>query len=174
MNVTDAICRDVIDTGIGFINFQKVELEHLRGETVFLRIDQLAGLGCCCFCSIQFIIPERMLQQPEVIEGFLRATQRGAALTRERPEEAWELLCQANPQLRTPMYRTIFTRSLPFFSGNLLNVERDWKKVESYTRRLKVIDKDFDIAQCYTNRFLPAAPYSDLKPVGCPLETEAS
>ena len=57
MNVTDAICRGIIDTGIGFINFQHVELEHLRGETVFLRIDQLAGLGCCCFCSIQFIIP---------------------------------------------------------------------------------------------------------------------
>lgn len=35
MNVTDAIYRDIIDTGIGFINFQKVELEHLCGETVF-------------------------------------------------------------------------------------------------------------------------------------------
>src|ERR1700733_4126869 len=41
MNVTDAICRNVIDTGIGFINFQQVELEYLRGETVFLRIDEL-------------------------------------------------------------------------------------------------------------------------------------
>src|ERR1700733_9439969 len=44
MNVTDAICRNIIDTGIGFINFQKVELEHLYDEVIFLRLDQLAGL----------------------------------------------------------------------------------------------------------------------------------
>jgi ABC-type nitrate/sulfonate/bicarbonate transport system substrate-binding protein len=171
MNVTDAICRDVIDTGIGFINFQQVELEHLRGETVFLRIDQLAGLGCCCFCSIQFIVPERTLQQPELIQRFLRATQRGAAFTTEHPEEAYELLCQAKPQLRTPMYQNIFMRTLPFFSRTLLNVDRDWDKVGRYTKHLNIVDETFDISQCYTNRFLPETPYSDLKPIACCLES---
>ena len=176
MNVTDAICRGVIDTGIGFINFQHVELEHLcdeggKGdETVFLRIDQLAGLGCCCFCSIQFIVPERTLQQPELIQAFLRATQRGAAFTTEHPEEAYELICQAKPQLRTPLYQTIFMRTLPFFSRNLLNVDRDWHKVGRYTNHLNIIDENFDISQCYTNRFLPETPYSDLKPIACCLE----
>lgn len=167
MNVTDAICRDIVDTGIGFINFQKVELEHLQGETVFLRIDQLAGLGCCCFCSIQFIVPERTIQQPKLIQGFLRATQRGAAFTTERPEEAYELLCQIKPQLRTPMYQNIFMHTLPFFSRTLLNVDRDWNKVGRYTKHLNIIDKNFDISQCYTNQFLPETPYSDIKPIAC-------
>jgi ABC-type nitrate/sulfonate/bicarbonate transport system substrate-binding protein len=167
MNVTDAICRDIIDTGIGFINFQQVELEHLRGETVFLRIDQLAGLGCCCFCSVQFIVPERTLQQPELVQGFLRATQRGAALTTEQPEQAYELICQAKPQLRTPLYHTIFTRSLPFFSRNLLNVERDWQKVGRYTQHLGIVDEQFDLTRCYTNQYLPETPYSDIKPIAC-------
>jgi ABC-type nitrate/sulfonate/bicarbonate transport system substrate-binding protein len=170
MNVVDAICRDVIDTGIGFINFQQVELEHLRGETVFLRIDQLAGLGCCCFCSIQFIVPERTLQSPELIQGFLNATQRGAAFTTEHPEAAYELLCEAKPHLRTPMYKTIFMRTLPFFSRSLLNVDRDWNKVGRYTRHLNIIDEAFDITQCYTNRFISETPYSDLKPIACCLE----
>lgn len=171
MNVTDAICRNVIDTGIGFINFQQVELEYHRGETVFLRIDQLAGLGCCCFCSVQFIVPERTLQQAGLIQGFLRATQRGAAFTTEHPEEAYELICQAKPQLRTPLYQTIFMRTLPFFSRNLLNVERDWHKVARYTKHLNIVDEHFDISQCYTNRFLPEMPYSDLKPIACCLES---
>lgn len=171
MNVTDAICRDVIDTGIGFINFQKVELEHLRGETVFLRIDQLAGLGCCCFCSIQFIVPEYMLQKPELIQGFLRATQRGAAFTTEHPKEAYELICQAKPQLRTPLYQTIFMHTLPFFSRNLMNIEGDWHKVGAYAKHLNIIDEQFDIFQCYTNQFLPKKPYSDLKPIACCLES---
>lgn len=165
MNVTDAIRRDVIDTGIGFINFQKVELEQLCGPTVFLRIDQLAGLGCCCFCSIQFIVPERMLQQPNLLKAFLRATQRGAAFTTERPEEAYELLVQAKPQLRTALYQTIFTRTLPFFSRNLLNVERDWDKVGRYAKHLSIIDERFDIRDCYTNDHVPTTPYSDIEPI---------
>ncbi len=167
MNVTDAICRDLIDTGIGFINFQRVELEHLRGETVFLRLDQLAGLGCCCFCSIQFIVPERILAQPELVKSFLNATQRGAAFTTEYPDEAYERLCQAKPQLRTPMYHTIFMRTLPFFSRTLLNVERDWNKVARFGRHLGVINESFDVSTCYTNNLLPKMPHSDLQPIAC-------
>ncbi|KTD06207.1 thiamine biosynthesis protein NMT-1 [Legionella gratiana] len=167
MNVTDAICRDLIDAGIGFINFQRVELEHLRGETVFLRLDQLAGLGCCCFCSIQFIVPERMLAQPDVMKGFLKATQRGAAFTTENPDEAYELLCRAKPPLRTPMYHTIFIRSLPFFSRTLLNVERDWNKVSRFGKHLRIIDESFDVPACYTNELLPKVPHSDLEPIAC-------
>lgn len=167
MNVTDAICRDLIDTGIGFINFQRVELEHLRGETVFLRLDQLAGLGCCCFCSIQFIVPERMLANPDLIKGFLNATQRGAAFTTENPDEAYELLCRAKPQLRTPMYHTIFIRSLPFFSRTLLNVERDWNKVGRFGKHLGIIDESFGVQACYTNEFLPKVPHSDLEAIAC-------
>jgi ABC-type nitrate/sulfonate/bicarbonate transport system substrate-binding protein len=167
MNVTDAICRDLIDTGIGFINFQRVELEYLRGETVFLRLDQLAGLGCCCFCSIQFIVPERMLAKPELLKGFLNATQRGAAFTRENPDAAYELLCQAKPQLRTPMHHTIFIRSLPFFSGTLLNVARDWNKVGSFGKHLGIIDESFAVENCYTNELLPKMPHSDLEAIAC-------
>lgn len=167
MNLTDAICRNVIDAGIGFINFQKVELEHLRGETFFLRLDQLAGLGCCCFCSIQFIVPERILAQPELIAGFLNATQRGAAFTTEFPDDAYEVLCQQKPQLRTSMYQNIFFRTLPFFSRTLLNVERDWNKVAGYSRHLGIIDDSFVMGACYTNELLPKMPHSELKPIAC-------
>lgn len=167
MNVTDAICRGVIDTGIGFLNFQKVELEHLKGETVFLRIDQLAGLGCCCFCSVQFIVPEHTLNNPSLIQRFLTATQRGAAFTTEHPEDAYELLCQAKPQLRSPMYHQIFMRTLPFFSRTLFNVDRDWNKVGRYARHLGIIDEHFNVSACYTNQFLPETPHADLQPIAC-------
>ena len=167
MNVSDAICRDIIDTGIGFVNFQRVELEALRGETVFLRIDQLAGLGCCCFCSVQFIVPEHMLKNPELLTGFLKATQRGMAFTTENPDEAFELLCQSKPQLRTELQRTIFTRTLPFFSRNLMNVERDWNKVTRYGKHLGIIDDSFASHLCYSNQFLPEAPHSDIEAIAC-------
>ncbi|STX40467.1 thiamine biosynthesis protein NMT-1 [Legionella donaldsonii] len=171
MNLTDAICRNKIDVGIGFINFQRVELDYLCGETIFLRLDQLAGLGCCCFCSIQLIVPDTTRQQPELIKGFLRATQRGAAYTTEYPDEAFELLCEQQPQLRQEMYQRVFIRTLPFFSRTLLNVSRDWKKVRDYSEHLQIIDKAFDIRHCYSNEFLPANPYSELDPIACCIES---
>ena len=139
MNISDAILRGVVDTGIGFINYQQIESEMLsQEETVLLRLDQLAGLGCCCFCSIQFIAHQDVLDnQPEMLSQFMEATQRGAAFTVEHPEEAFELLCQTLPQLRNPMHQKIFTHTLPFFSRNLKNVPADWHKVGQYTQHLR-------------------------------------
>lgn len=172
MNVSDAICRGLIDTGIGFINFQQVELEALSGqETILLRLDQLAGLGCCCFCSIQYIVPESTLENPELVRGFLSAISRGVAFTTEHPEEAFELLGQAKPQLRTDMYRKIFIRTLPFFSRTAVNVERDWNKVGRYAQHLGVVGQNYDVKECYSNAFLPQVPYSDLKALGCCLKS---
>lgn len=165
MNVADAIDRGVIDAGIGFVNFQKVELEFSNHEVNFLRLDQLAGLGCCCFCSIQYIVSDKMLKHPEVTQAFLKATQRGAAFTTEQPDQAFDILCQVKPQLRNDLYRTIFIRTLPFFSRSMINVERDWEKVNRYLQHLKIVNEGFDITTCYTNAFLPATPYSDLEPI---------
>lgn len=62
MNVSKAIIEGTIDAGIGLENVQMVELaEWLAGqgrsrdEVQMLRIDELAELGCCCFCSILYI-----------------------------------------------------------------------------------------------------------------------
>ena len=75
MNVTDAIIRGDVDTGIGFTNFQRIELEELTGEPVgMLRIDELDGLGCCCFCSIQFVASDEYYgKNIPKIKGFMRA-----------------------------------------------------------------------------------------------------
>jgi ABC-type nitrate/sulfonate/bicarbonate transport system substrate-binding protein len=168
MNVTDAILRGKIDAGIGFINFQKVELEHLGGEANLLRIDQLAGLGCCCFCSIQFIACEEFVKaHPEVVKGFLLAIQRGAAFTVEEPEKAFDILCDAKPALRTEMHKAIFLRTLPFFSRNLLNIDRDWNKVYRYSNHLGILPESFELEKVYTNQYLPESPFSDLKPIAC-------
>lgn len=168
MNLTDAIMRGIVDTGIGFINFQKVELEYLAGESIILRLDQLAGLGCCCFCSIQLITTESFMHNHfEVINGFMQATQRGLALTLEDPEQALKYLFDAKPALKNDMNRTIFYRTLPFFSRTLMNVERDWNKVFKYTRHLGIISEDFALEDSYTNDHVPMAPHSDLQPIAC-------
>ncbi|KAJ0406926.1 hypothetical protein P43SY_001777 [Pythium insidiosum] len=158
MNVVDAIMRGDIDTGIGFTNFQRIELEKLSGEKAgMLRIDELDGLGCCCFCSVMFVASDKFFSEnKDLVAGFLRATRRGMDITIEYPEEAWEEMCRMNPRLRNDLYKTIFDRTLPYFSRTLLNVERDWEKVGKFCKYLNVLDKEVDQHSVYTNEFVPA------------------
>lgn len=58
MQIADKILDGSIDAGIGLENVQTVELEEwckVNSRSVddvkMLRIDELAALGCCCFCS---------------------------------------------------------------------------------------------------------------------------
>lgn len=62
MNISKAIIEGTIDAGIGLENVQMVELEEWlagqgkpRDDVQMLRIDELAELGCCCFCSVLYI-----------------------------------------------------------------------------------------------------------------------
>ena len=177
MNVTDAILTGKVDAGMGIGCFQKVELEHMSGqEAGILRVDELAGLGCCCFCSILFLVHESfMIANPDTVQGFMRATQRGMDWTLSNPEKAWELLCDKIPSLRTELYNKIYVSCLPYFSRDLVNVDRDWEKVGLYARQLGITDDSFDSLSCYTNDYLPERPYASYQPLdGCYIADQMS
>jgi len=166
MNVANAISKGSIDAGIGIGCFQKIELEFNHDEVGMLRIDELAGIGCCCFCSIMFIAHEQMLEkQSSLLKKFMKATQRGLSYTLENPYKAYEVFCQEYPHLDTPLYKKIFISCLPFFSRTLLNTERDWKKVGLYAEKLQIVPRNYDSNQCYTNEFVPETPYAACKPI---------
>ena len=128
MNVTAAILRGDIDTGVGFTvrarasnpasvasrrsrrhgvsrpaalvllltprpasppqNFQRIELEELSAEDAgMLRIDELNDLGCCCFCSVQYVANGDYFEKnPEKITGFMKAMRRATDFTIEHPD----------------------------------------------------------------------------------------
>ncbi|KAL1925369.1 uncharacterized protein VTP21DRAFT_252 [Calcarisporiella thermophila] len=160
MNVTDAIKRGVIDAGVGLENVQQVELEAWceeqgkpRDEVRMLRIDELAHLGCCCFCSILYIVNENYLaQNRDNVAKFVRAVAKATEYLLAQPQKAYNQYCEVKPDLASPLNRRIFERSLPYFSKNLENVERDWNKVTNYCKRLGLIDNSFQ--QNYTNEFV--------------------
>jgi ABC-type nitrate/sulfonate/bicarbonate transport system substrate-binding protein len=168
MNVTAAIMRGEIDTGVGFTNFQRLELEHLTGKpAAMLRIDELNNLGCCCFCSVMYVANGQFYKEnPDVIAAFSRAVRRATDMTTEFPDDAWKIMLRANPRLDTPLYTQIFQRSLPYFSRELLNVDRDWNKVGQFCKHLGVLETEFNVTDVsLTSTFPPwASPPSLLSP----------
>ncbi|KAG0231215.1 glycylpeptide N-tetradecanoyltransferase [Actinomortierella wolfii] len=160
MNVTGAIIRGEIDAGIGLENVQMVELEEWsvqqgrpRDDVRMLRIDELADLGCCCFCSILFIGNETFISNnPEKVTAFMRAVKRGADYMFAQPAAAYEHFVEMKPHMNSEVNRKIFQRSFRYMSRDLKNVQRDWNKVTNYCKRLDIVDDSF--VQNQTNEFL--------------------
>ncbi|KAF9289040.1 glycylpeptide N-tetradecanoyltransferase [Mortierella antarctica] len=176
MNVTGAIIRGEIDAGIGLENVQMVELEEWsvqqgrsRDDVQMLRIDELADLGCCCFCSILFIGNEAFIaNNPEKVSAFMRAVKRGADYMFPQPAAAYELFVEMKPHMNSEVNRKIFQRSFRYMSHDLKNVQRDWDKVTKYCKRLDIVDDSF--VQNQTNEFLtwtldPERPAGFVNPI---------
>ncbi len=156
MEATSAILSDKVDAAIGLSCFQQIEIEEQGKETQLLRIDRLAHLGCCCFCSILFITHEDFIEKEKALFGdFMAATHLGMEVTRELPSEALAILRKAKSCFDSPLYTKIFSAMLPFFSKSLQNVERDWQKVAFYAKQLGIASQN-DNSLMYTNQFLPA------------------
>lgn len=160
MNVTKAIIEGTIDAGIGLENVQMVELadwlasqNRPRTDVQMLRIDQLAELGCCCFCSILYIANDAFLAaNGERVRKFMNAVKRATEYVLAEPAQAFEEYIAMKPIMGTPVNRQIFERSFAYFSRDLKNVQRDWNKVTNYGKRLGILDADFQAN--YTNEFL--------------------
>jgi pyrimidine precursor biosynthesis enzyme len=160
MNVSRAIIHREIDAGIGLENVQMVELEEwLAGQNrpktdvQMLRIDELAELGCCCFCSVLYIGNESFIaQNPDKVRAFMKAVKKATDFVLASPEDAWKEYEAFKPAMATPLNRKIFERSFAYFSRDLKNVQRDWEKVTKYGKRLGVLEESFE--PNYTNEFL--------------------
>jgi pyrimidine precursor biosynthesis enzyme len=160
MNVSKAIIKGEIDAGIGLENVQMVELEEWlatqgrpKTDVQMLRIDELAELGCCCFCSILYIGNEAFLKEsPNKVRAFMKAVKKATDFVLSDPAKAWEEYVDFKPVMGTELNKKIFERSFAYLSKDLRNVERDWQKVTKYGKRLGVLDESFK--PNYTNEYL--------------------
>ncbi|KAF8740234.1 NMT1/THI5 like, partial [Rhizoctonia solani] len=188
MNIARAIKEGTIDAGIGLENVQMCELEEWcktqgrpTSDVKMLRIDELAELGCCCFCSILYIgevvwhvtlFPSCEVQHettgvrprhPPSNEDFLnthkseaaafmRAVKRATDEMFADPKAAWDAFCEFKPIMNTPLNGKIYERSFTYMSRDAANVVRDWTKVTNYSKRLGIVSDDFNPNM--TNEFL--------------------
>ncbi|GAA5943647.1 uncharacterized protein JCM15063_002996 [Sporobolomyces koalae] len=160
MQIADSILNGSIDAGIGLENVQTVELEEwckTQARSVedvkMLRIDELASLGCCCFCSILLIGNDDFIAaNPEKVAAFIRAIKKGSDYLQADPVQAWTEYKSFKKSMRTPLNDKIFERSINYMSKDLVNVERDWNKVTGYCKRLGLIDNSFK--PNFTNEFI--------------------
>lgn len=160
MNVAKYIIEGKIDAGVGIECIQQVELEeYLReqGRPVtdakMLRIDVLAELGCCCFCTILYICNDKFLaENPEKVRKIMKALKKATDFILAEPEKAWAEYSDFKPQMTSALNTKMFSRCFAYLSESLFNVHRDWRKVNGYGKRLEILPADY--VSNYTNEYL--------------------
>lgn len=160
MNVAKYIIEGKIDAGIGIECIQQVELEeYLKKEgrsptdAKMLRIDKLADLGCCCFCTILYICNDEFLQQnPEKVRKIMNALKRATDYMLANPKEAWTEYADFKPYMASELNSKMFLRCFAYFSESLYNVHRDWRKVTAYGKRLEILPAGYQ--SNYSNEYL--------------------
>lgn len=166
MNASQAVLDHSVDAAIGLSCYQQLEVEAVAGHCHFLRIDEAADLGCCCFCSIMLISHVSLIEaDPELLKGFMLALYKGMQFTREDPQSAYEYMIREKPSMGSNLNQQIFHHCLPFFSKQLNNVERDWLKVAHYAKQLKILSESMVPNFAYTNDFLPIHTKSQNDPM---------
>ncbi|CAI4585299.1 ALS_1a_G0032060.mRNA.1.CDS.1 [Saccharomyces cerevisiae] len=164
MNVAKYIIEGKIDAGIGIECMQQVELEEYlakqgrpASDAKMLRIDKLACLGCCCFCT----------KNPEKVRKFLKAIKKATDYVLADPVKAWKEYIDFKPQLNNDLSYKQYQRCYAYFSSSLYNVHRDWKKVTGYGKRLAILPPDY--VSNYTNEYLS---WPEPEEVSDPLEAQ--
>lgn len=160
MNVAKYIIEGKIDAGVGIECIQQVELEEYltaNGRSIddaqMLRIDKLADLGCCCFCSILYIANDKFISENKPkISKFMNAVKRATDYVLADPKQAWAEYSDFKPQMTSTLNFKMFERCFAYLSDSLYNVHRDWKKVTAYGKRLEILPEDYE--PNYTNEYL--------------------
>ncbi|CAN6660371.1 4-amino-5-hydroxymethyl-2-methylpyrimidine phosphate synthase Thi13p [Trichomonascus vanleenenianus] len=173
MNVAKYIIEGKIDAGIGIECIQQVELEEYcreQGRPIsdvqMLRIDELAELGCCCFCTILYICNDKFLaENPDKVKKILVALKKATDYVISNPKQAWADYSDFKPQMATTLNQKMFERCYAYLSDSLYNVHRDWRKVTAYGKRLDILPADYE--PNYSNEYLSwPEPKEDADPIG--------
>ncbi|GMF49607.1 unnamed protein product [[Candida] boidinii] len=160
MNVAKNIIEGNIDAGIGIECVQQVELEeYLRqqgrdvNEAKMLRIDRLAELGCCCFCTVLYIANDDFIRNnKDSVYKFMNAIKKATDFVINNPIQAFEDYCSIKSEMNSDLNYKVYERCFAYLSASCYNVKRDWLKVNNYGKRLLVLPTDF--TPNYTNEFL--------------------
>lgn len=93
-----------------------------KTDVKMLRIDELAQLGCCCFCSILYIANDDFIRaHPDKVRAFMRAVKRAADDLFSQPQQAWEDFEIFKKSMQSGVNARIFERSFAYMSRDCAN-----------------------------------------------------
>ena len=98
---------------------------------------------------------ETIAQHPDLVERLVRASLRGLRDTIEKPEEAFEICKRYVPEM-TEAQLAVLKETIPFWQSEPLGYSDPdaWDASQQFMLDVGLIDKETDIGEMFTNRFI--------------------
>jgi NitT/TauT family transport system substrate-binding protein len=154
-----ALSEGQVDATICYAMNEPVQMEAAGQSLATIYVADYANL-----ISNGLITNERTIQEnPDLVQGIVRAALRGLAFTLASPEEAFDISLKHVPEAATDseteaVNRAILDRSVEFWQADEPELGRsdelEWQAAQRIMEEMGLIDAAADVATMFTNEFV--------------------
>ncbi len=147
-----------VDASLGAYWVHESILAELEGYPVdVMRVEQW---GVPDFYELLLVTNERtVLDRPDVLKRFLRATAKGYADVMENPAAAIDLLMKVNPETNRKMEEKGIQLLMPLWTDGVpafgWQTRERWQAYADWMRQMKQLAKEVNVDSAFTTEFLP-------------------
>ncbi len=146
-----SLVKGLVDAALCYAMNEPVQLEKEGYRVNVIEIADYANL-----VSNGLITSESLIREdPELVQGVVRAFLRGLDYTIRNPDEAFAIAGHVVPEMDETQ-RAVLEKAIEFWSGeDLGKSERgDWELTRQVMRKMGLLTKDVKIEEAFTNRFV--------------------
>jgi NitT/TauT family transport system substrate-binding protein len=140
-----------VEAAVVYANNEPVQLRQEGYEPYILYVADYIDLVSNGLITNE----ETIAQHPDLVERLVRASLRGLRDTIEKPEEAFEICKRYVPEM-TEAQLAVLKETIPFWQSEPLGYSDPdaWDASQQFMLDVGLIDKETDIGEMFTNRFI--------------------
>lgn len=154
-----AISEGQVDAALCYAMNEPVQMQASGEEVDVIYVADYANL----VSNGLFTNEQTIEENPELVQGMVRAVLRGIAFTVENPDEAFEISLEYIPQATgdattEAISRAVLDESIKFWeagSGQLgLSNPDEWQAAQRIMKQMDLVGEQDDVESMYTNQFI--------------------
>jgi NitT/TauT family transport system substrate-binding protein len=149
----EALLTNQVEAVVGYLNNEPLQLQAQGEEVSVIRVADYVDMVANGIVTNEGTIAE----EPELVEGFVRATIRGLADTLADPDAAFTI-SKAYVEGLDDSRMNVLLASLDLWQAETLGLteSQSWENTQQVLQQLDFLDAPLeDLELAYTNRFLP-------------------
>ncbi len=152
----DDLLSGRMDAASGFFATNELVQARLRGQPVEAIF--YSDYGVSTYVNALFTTGELIVEDPELLQRFVRATLRGYRYAIDHPEEAVEYTLKYDPSLDREVQLNVMRAQIPFIDTGEDSLgwmeRRIWQNTQSILMEQDIMNIPVDIEALFTNEFL--------------------
>ncbi|HID87144.1 MAG TPA: hypothetical protein EYP55_07160 [Anaerolineae bacterium] len=150
-----SLIEGLVDAAVCYAMNEPVQLREQGYKVNVIYVADYVNL-----VSNGLITNERTIaQRPELVEGLVRAVQRGLEDTIAHPDQAFDICLKHVPEIggeNEVLQRAVLAESLAFWRGEALgrSDRAAWEASQAFMRQIGLIEAEVEVETFFTNRFV--------------------